>query len=229
MTAEWFYRLKQCSLIPALRGLTSTDAVAVVEALLDAGITVLEVPLRTRNPTSSPIDQEALKVLSILSKGYGDRATVAAGTVMNNSDLQILDDLGVRVCFSLCLRCDVVALAAARGIEFIPGVETVSEVLAAIDAGAAGVKLFPATIKESDGNTTVRITPGYVNYLSRFITDPIIPAGNAFQDDLWSRYIASGAAAINIGSQLYEAGISLHELTDRFQRLMGANSNARHS
>src|SRR5690606_11994809 len=102
---------------------------------------------------------------------------------------------------------------------FFPGVETVTEAIAATKAGASGLKLFPAVIREPDGGTSVRITPGFINYLCRFLPIPIIPSGNSFDNGIASAYLRSGAIAVNVGAQLYEPSISTELLEQRFSEL----------
>lgn len=206
-------------LIPALRGLPTKEALGVAETLVGLGATVLEIPLRTKDPAFSPIDAEALGSLKLLVAAFDSRVTIVAGTVMNVSDLEIVQDLGVHTCLSLNLQTDLVERAVERGMAFIPGVETITEAIAATKAGAAGLKLFPAVIREPDGGTSVRVTPGFVAYLCRFLSIPIIPAGNSFENGIAAAYLRSGALAVNVGAQLYEPGISLGALQERFNLL----------
>jgi len=195
------------------------EAHGVAETFLQFGVSVLEVPLRTKNPAFSPIEAEAIEVLKVLLRSFGDKAVIVAGTVTNESDLDSLQDLGLTTCLSLNLQTDLVQRAVERGMDFIPGVETVTEAIAATRAGAAGLKLFPAVIREPDGGSSVRLTPGYVNYLCRFLSLPVIPSGNAFEDGIAAAYLRSGAIALNVGAQLYEPGISLEALRKRFGAL----------
>lgn len=214
----WTDALTKAPIIPALRGLTSHDAVSVADTLCELGATVLEVPLRTKNPAFSDVEQEAVKALSIILE-QRPQVFVAAGTVMRKSDIDLLSDLGVKLCLSLSLSPSIVEYSASKGIEMIPGVETMTEVIEASRAGAAGLKLFPATIKEPNGGQSVRLTPGFVSYLARFVSLPLIPAGNAFGDGLAKSYLECGAKAVNVGAQLFEPGIELHVLRERYLSL----------
>jgi 2-dehydro-3-deoxyphosphogalactonate aldolase len=211
--------LSTTPIIPALRGLTVHDAIGVAETFLHFGVSVLEVPLRTTDPAFSPIEVEALEVLKLLLKTFGDRAVIVAGTVTSDDDLDSLQQLGITTCLSLNLQTELVQQAVERGMDFIPGIETVTEAIAAVRAGAAGLKLFPAVIREPDGGSSVRMTPGYVNYLCRFLSLPIIPSGNAFDGGIAAAYLNSGAIAVNVGAQLYQPGISLEILRTRVEAI----------
>ena len=157
------------------------------------------------------------KLLKLLLKTFSDRAVIVAGTVTSDSDLDSLQQLGITTCLSLNLQTELVQHAVERGMDFIPGVETVTEAIAAVRAGAAGLKLFPAVIREPDGGSSVRMTPGYVNYLCRFLSLPVIPSGNAFEGGIAAAYLNSGAIAVNVGAQLYQPGISLEILRMRVE------------
>lgn len=212
--------LSSMPVVPALRGITLKEARIVAETLIRLGVKVLEVPLRTKNPAFSAIEPDALEVLKFFNTEYQNEAVVVAGTVMNHDDLDVLQKLGVNTCMSLNLQTDLVKDAAERGLYFFPGVETVTEAIAATKAGASGLKLFPAVIREPDGGTSVRITPGFVSYLCRFLPIPMIPSGNSFDNGMASAYLKSGATAVNIGAQLYEPAISAETLEQRFFELM---------
>lgn len=207
-------------IIPALRGITAAEVPSVAETLLEFGVTVLEVPLRTKDPAFSSIEDDALKSLEKLVENYASSATIVAGTVTNDRDLDVLQNIGVTNCFSLNLQPELIEHAVRCGMNFVPGVETVTEAIAATRAGAVGLKLFPAVVREPDGQTSVRLTPGFVSYLCRFMSVPIIPAGNAFDNGIAGAYLRAGAIALNIGAQLYQPGVSMESLRNRLVALI---------
>ena len=85
-------------IIAILRGITTKEVVSVCEALADAGITLIEVPLH------SP---EALTSIALASSAVGKRATIGAGTVLTPADVSVplLDagELLARRCVNVCL------------------------------------------------------------------------------------------------------------------------------
>jgi 2-dehydro-3-deoxyphosphogalactonate aldolase len=219
MTEYLKQALSTSRVVPALRGLSATEAHGIAETFLQFGVSVLEVPVRTTDPAFSPIETQALEALEVLLDAFRDKAVIVAGTVTRDSDLDTLQHLGVSACLSLNLQTDLVQNAVRRGMDFIPGVETVTEAIEATRAGAVGLKLFPAVMREPDGGTSVRLTPGYVSYLCRFLSLPVMPSGNAFEQGIAAAYLRSGAIAINVGAQLYQPGISLEELSRRLGEL----------
>jgi 2-dehydro-3-deoxyphosphogalactonate aldolase len=214
-------------IIVALRGIQENEVNDVGKVLIDNGITVLEVPIRTKNAALSSLDANAIRSLNKVIEIYGEKAFVAAGTVMRVEDLSILIKAGIKVCLSPILNTDIVSEASNLGLSFIPGVETVSEAMSAITSGAKGLKLFPSVYCEPNGNVTVRHSPGYVRYLSKFVSCPIFPSGDAFLNDLPASYLAAGAAGINVGAQLYEPHIDIKELAARAKSFVAAMKRMR--
>lgn len=108
------------------------DAVPLAEALLEGGVGIMEITLRSA---------AALPSIDAIAKAVPDMH-VGAGTVINANDLLAVRNAGGRFCFSPGISPAL--LAASEGITFIPGVATASEVMMAIQAGIEGCKLFPA-------------------------------------------------------------------------------------
>lgn len=214
--------IKSMPIIPALRGILEDEVESVGKALLDNGISIFEVPIRTKNAAFSSIEDGAIRSIKKFITFFGEQVHVAAGTVMHENDLEVLKEMGINVCLSPNLNLNVVTQASLNGITFIPGVETISEAINAITSGAKGLKIFPAVFREQTGEITTRHTPGFIRYLSKFVTCPIIPSGDAFLNDLSASYISAGATAINVGAQLYEPNIDVNELTGRVKRLTTA-------
>jgi len=90
--------------------------------------------------------------------------------------------------------------------------------------------LFPSFFYEADGKITLRHTLGFVRYLAKFVSWPIIVSGGGGgvgNNDLPVSYLAAGAAAINVGSQIYEPNIDIKDLAARAQRFTAAIRSAR--
>jgi 2-dehydro-3-deoxyphosphogalactonate aldolase len=209
-------------LIAVLRGLPKQDAPAVARTVLDAGFTVLEVTVRAKSDGFASLNPDALRCLELLIATHGAQAHIAAGTVKDAADIDVLRSLGIEVALAPNFNADVVAAARRAGMAFIPGVETLSEADAAFRAGASGIKVFPCVVKNPDGGTPVyRHSPGYIRTLTEFMPGPIYPSGGID----WASapaYMSAGAAAINIGGELYKPGRSLTDIADRARKLTAA-------
>lgn len=110
------------------------DAIPLAEALLEGGIGIMEITLRS---------EAALGSIEAIAKAV-PQMNVGAGTVVNGADLLRVRDAGGQFSFSPGISAELLEVSAKEGITFIPGVATASEVMSAINAGIEGCKLFPA-------------------------------------------------------------------------------------
>ena len=181
--------LAQLPLIAILRGLTPAEAPAVGEALVGSGFAIIEVPL------NSP---EALKSIHALT-GLFPQTLIGAGTVLNAQQVQDVHAAGGRLVVSPNFNPAVVAQALVMDMVVLPGVATPTEAFAALDAGAHGLKLFPAEM----------ITPATVKALRAVLpqTAALLPVGGITPDNM-AAYLAAGANGFGLGSALYAPGKS---------------------
>lgn len=120
--------------IPVLTIERSEDAVPLCRTLLDAGLPVLEVTLRT---------EAALAAVEAAAKAL-PRAIVGVGTVLDAADFARARDAGARFAVSPGLNMDLVEAAEAAGMDYLPGIQTSSEAMAAYRQGMRSLKFFPA-------------------------------------------------------------------------------------
>jgi len=112
------------------------DALPLAEALLEGGISVMEITLRT---------EAGLKAIEIISKSM-PQMHVGAGTVLNGDDLKQAVAHGAQFVFSPGISEELIQVSNELGIALIPGVATASEVMLAKNSGIEYCKLFPATL-----------------------------------------------------------------------------------
>ncbi|TFG87735.1 MAG: bifunctional 4-hydroxy-2-oxoglutarate aldolase/2-dehydro-3-deoxy-phosphogluconate aldolase [Chromatiales bacterium] len=110
------------------------DAVPLAKALMSGGIRVLEVTMRT---------PAALDSVRAIRAALPD-ALVGVGTITNVADLEAARAAGARFGVSPGTTPDLLAHARGWNFPFLPGVMTPSDVMRAIEAGFAAMKLFPA-------------------------------------------------------------------------------------
>lgn len=110
------------------------DALPIARALMDGGIKVLEVTLRT---------QAALAVIEIIAREIPD-AYVGAGTVTNREQLKAVTDAGAKFAISPGLTADLLSAGRDGSIPLIPGISNISDLMKANDAGYDHLKFFPA-------------------------------------------------------------------------------------
>lgn len=151
--------LEKAPIVAILPVVTPTLLLRAVDSLLNAGLTVVEVTLR------SP---DAMDAIELIAAERPD-IMVGAGTVLTREDLDSVRDLGAHFVISPALDTDLLEYAMQSGTPMIPGVATASELLAAMQAGTNLVKWFPAdalggvrTIKQVGApfvHTGVRLIP----------------------------------------------------------------------
>jgi 2-dehydro-3-deoxyphosphogluconate aldolase/(4S)-4-hydroxy-2-oxoglutarate aldolase len=197
-------RIGDIGIVPCARVKAPEHARFAAETLYAAGIPVLEIPLTL---------PEALEVIGDLAKRYPD-LIVGAGTVLEEQAARRSINAGARFVTSTGFIPEVVAYARQADVVVFPGALTPSEIIAAWQAGADFVKIFPAA---AEGG------PGYVRTLKVPLPQiPLIVSGGVNQLTAFD-YILAGAEAIGVGSELLpkEALVQrqedrIHELARRF-------------
>ena len=121
-------------IVPVLVIKKVEDALPIAEALLTAGIKVLEVTLRTAL---------AMDVISTIAKELPE-AVIGAGTVTNAEQLQRAYDAGAKFAISPGLTKDLLQAGNNSKIALIPGISSISEMMDGIDLGYDHLKFFPA-------------------------------------------------------------------------------------
>jgi 2-dehydro-3-deoxyphosphogluconate aldolase/(4S)-4-hydroxy-2-oxoglutarate aldolase len=128
--------LQVVPVIPVIVLQSSEHAAPVAEALIEGGIPIFEITLRTA---------AGLPSIEEVAKKFPDALT-GAGTVLNESQARQAIDAGSRFIVSPGWDDGVVEMAQAAGIPVVPGVATASEVQRAYNHGLRVLKLFPAGI-----------------------------------------------------------------------------------
>jgi 2-dehydro-3-deoxyphosphogluconate aldolase / (4S)-4-hydroxy-2-oxoglutarate aldolase len=102
-------------------------------ALVEGGLSVLEVTLRT--PQAIPV------IRALVEQATG---VIGAGSVVRADQAQAAIDAGARFVVSPGLSAAVAGVCADRGVPYLPGVASATEVMAALDLGIEVLKFFPA-------------------------------------------------------------------------------------
>ncbi|ESX61597.1 2-dehydro-3-deoxy-6-phosphogalactonate aldolase [Mesorhizobium sp. LSHC422A00] len=191
-----FPKLKR-GLVAILRGLKPSEAVAIGQALFDAGIEAIEVPLNSPEPFSS-----IASIVTALPK----TALVGAGTVLTSADVDTLAKAGGRLLVSPNIDADVMARAMHHGMVTMPGVFTPTEAFQAIRLGASALKFFPASVLGPSGISAMRaVLPA----------DTVVGAVGGVSEKDFAGYKAAGVTAFGLGSSLFKPGMSVDEVATR--------------
>src|SRR6476469_1099825 len=103
--------LDECPLIGIIRGVTPADAEAIGDAIYEGGIRIIEVPLNSPDP---------LRSIELLSKRFGDRMLVGAGTVLTAEEVKRVKNVGGRIIVSPDTNVEVISAAAEAGLVSSP-------------------------------------------------------------------------------------------------------------
>lgn len=196
--------MARCPLVAILRGIKPSEAEAVGAVLVDAGFTLIEVPLNSPEP---------LKSIAALSAAFGDRALIGAGTVTTPDEVTAVKSAGGRLIVSP--HCDpaVIERAKSLGLSCVPGVATPSEAFVALKAGAEALKAFPAeAIPPAVLNAWLAVLPPGTR---------IVPVGGIDAGNMGA-YWAAGARGFGFGSSLYKPGDTIDQTRNKAARIAAA-------
>ncbi|HEY8334109.1 MAG TPA: 2-dehydro-3-deoxy-6-phosphogalactonate aldolase [Tardiphaga sp.] len=182
------------NIIGILRGIRPEEAEAICAALIEAGLTTLEIPLNSPQP---------LQTIEHLAKTFGAVATIGAGTVLTAQQVREVAEAGGRIVVSPNFNADVVAATKSAQLESWPGVLTPSECFAALAAGADGLKIFPCSVVGPAGIKAMRaVLPA----------DTAIYAVGGAGPANFAEWRAAGITGFGIGTALYQPGQSAAEV-----------------
>lgn len=191
-------------IIAILRGITPDEAVPITEALIDAGITSIEVPLNSPDPLTS---------IKRMVDAVGQSALIGAGTVLNPDDVLRLHRIGAGMVVSPDCNPRVIVATKQAGMQSFPGVMTPTECFTALRNGADGLKLFPGSLIGPEGLKAIKavLPQGTQTYA----------VGGASPSN-FADWFAAGVDGFGIGSALYAPGSSVADISARAADIVAA-------
>lgn len=194
----------RCPLIAILRGAKPDEVEAIGDALVDAGFTLIEVPMNSPDPLDS---------IARLARRFEGRAVIGAGTVLTEGQVEQVRTVGGTMIISPNANPRVIAASAEAGLVSLPGVVTPTEAFAAIEAGATALKLFPA-----EGSS-----PGILKAMRAVLPKDmrLLPVGGIAPDNM-GPWREAGAAGFGLGSALYKPGFTAADVSERAKAFVAA-------
>lgn len=175
--------LKKIGIVPVIALDAVDDAVPLANALLSGGIKAMEITFR--NPSDYEGTAASIRAVSQQVQGM----YVGAGTVTNVALAKLAVDSGAQFVVSPGCKEDVVDYCIAHNIVIYPGVNTASEITAAVSKGLSVLKYFPAEV--SGGVAMLKALAG------PFPDVQFLPSGGLDAENVGDYLALSNVAAIS--------------------------------
>ena len=193
LIAEFKRRLIDMPVVAILRGVRSDEVEAVVEAILTAGVTIIEVPLNSPDPFTS---------IALMAKAFAGRALIGAGTVLTLDDVARCHAAGAQLIVSPNMNVQIIEASIAAGMVSAPGCMTPTEAFAALEVGAHAIKLFPGEM----------ISPAAVKAMRAVLPkDATVLVVGGVTPATIADFQAAGANGFGVGGGIYRAGTTAEE------------------
>ena len=195
-------------LVAILRGVKPDEADGIVGALIEAGMTAIEIPLNSPDPFRS---------IEIAVRRAPAGVLVGGGTVLTTADVDRLNEAGGKLLVAPNVDTQVIARAHEHGMVTMPGVFSPTEALLAARAGASSLKFFPASVLGAAGIAAIRaVLP----------QGAMIAAVGGVSEQNFAEYVKSGVRAFGLGSSLYKPGMTAADVAARGRATIAAYDHA---
>jgi len=196
--------LAECPVVAIVRGVRPDEILGHAQALYEAGVRGVEVPLNSPEPIES---------LRRLSREFGDRMVTGAGTVLQAARVDEVAEAGGRLIVAPNTSPEVIRRAVELKLDPIPGFASATEAFVALEAGARHLKLFPA----------VTYGPAHLRQLKAVLPpEAVVWAVGGVGAPQMADWWAAGARAFGLGGELYKAGQSVAETADKAAAVVAA-------
>jgi 2-dehydro-3-deoxyphosphogluconate aldolase/(4S)-4-hydroxy-2-oxoglutarate aldolase len=200
-------------IVPVVRTESAESAIRAIEAIYHGGIRAAEITMTVPG---------AIRALEKVADEFGDKITLGAGTVLDPETARICMLAGAQFIVTPALNLKTIAMARRYSKVIAPGALTPAEVLAAWEAGADVVKVFPC---DAVGG------PKYIRALKApFPQIEMIPTGGV-SIETTAEFLKAGACAVAVGSELVDrkniAENRYDVFTDRARKFLAEIAKAR--
>lgn len=209
---ERMQRIEACGIVAIIRANSSNELIEAATAIQAGGVDVIEVTMTTPN---------ALQVIHEVSTQAGNAILVGVGSVLDAETARAAILAGAEFVVSPVTKPDVIEICNRYSKVVIPGAFTPTEILAAWEAGADYVKVFPSS---GVGSKYIKDIKAPLPHI------PLVPTGGINAANA-AEFIKAGATALGVGSALVsssrlESG-DFVQLTESAKHLIAAVKSAR--
>jgi 2-dehydro-3-deoxyphosphogluconate aldolase/(4S)-4-hydroxy-2-oxoglutarate aldolase len=178
--------IREVGVVPVVRAESADEAGRAIDAIRAGGIPVLEITMTVPG---------AVRLIEDLARRLGQDAVVGAGTVLDPETARACILAGAQFVVSPSLNRETIACCRRYGVPVLPGALTPTEVVAAWEAGADMVKVFPCSAL--GGASYIKALKGPLPQID------LIPTGGVNLDTA-AEFIQAGAAALGVGGDLVD-------------------------
>jgi 2-dehydro-3-deoxyphosphogluconate aldolase / (4S)-4-hydroxy-2-oxoglutarate aldolase len=199
--------------MPVVRAPSADAAIRAVEACLSGGLRVAEITMTVPG---------AIQALEKVAGRFSGQMLLGAGTVLDAETARISMLAGAEFIVSPNLRRATIEMAKRYSKAIFPGALTPTEVLAAWEAGADAVKVFPCG--NVGGAKYIKSLKGPYPHIE------MMPTGGVTLETIGD-FFKAGACAVGVGSELVDAGLMkdgrFGEIEERSRQFLAAAAKAR--
>lgn len=181
--------VKQRKIVAIVRGLPTEYMVRLGHAFEEGGIGLMEVTYNQRAPETW---KDTANAIEAIEKEFGDRLLVGAGTVITPEQVSMTYNAGGHYLVTPTTQPEIIRMGKALGLGMYPGAMTPSEILAAYEAGADAVKVFPVT---SLGVGYIKAVRGPLSHI------PLMAVGGVNEKNA-ADFMKAGCIGLGVGGNL---------------------------
>jgi 2-dehydro-3-deoxyphosphogalactonate aldolase len=190
--------------IAILRGIRPDEAESIGDALEEAGVAIVEVPLNSPDPFQS---------IKTLTRVFGDRMLIGAGTLTDPAQVAEVADVGGRLIVTPHTDLSIVQAAKQASLFAVPGFFNPTEAFALLKAGADAIKLFPAEVV---GSSMLKALKAVLPKDAL-----VVPVGGIDKQNI-AEWMAAGADGFGAGSSIYRPGDEAKAVKQKAKDLIDA-------
>lgn len=206
-------RIREIGVVPIVRTPDAEMALHAVQAILAGGINCIEITMTVHG---------AIHALESVADRYGDSVLLGAGTVLDPETARACMLAGAQFFVTPSLNLKTIEMAKRYSKAIFPGALTPTEIVAAWEAGADGVKVFPCSAM--GGARYIKALKGPLPHID------LVPTGGVNLDTI-GEFFAAGSTAVGVGGELVDikalAAGHYHVITERATKFREAVSAAR--
>lgn len=183
--------MREVALVPVLRASSAEEAIKIADAIVAGGVNILEVTMTVPG---------AIRVIEQLANHHGDKLLLGAGTVLDSETARNCLLAGAQFIVSPALDLRTIEMCRRYSVPIMPGALTPTEIVAAWQAGADVVKVFPCSAL--GGAKYLKALQGPLPQIQ------LVPTGGVSLSTA-EEFLAAGAFALGVGGDLVDAKAAL--------------------